>query len=202
MSMTYLCMDFGCGHARVRGDDDEHWLGVDAYPVAGVDVAAVWSRTQRALPFRDGVFNRVRLSHVLEHVVDPVDLLSECRRIVRRGGHVEVRVPHHTSIWAHEVNHRSYYNAFSLDVLFADSDASAEGRALFELGERTVVLRCPPDRGGRAPGFLVRRAERLVNRHVFFAELHLLKLVGAYEIRFVLHPIDVVSGDIVDTSRE
>lgn len=187
--MKNLCLDFGCGHAKAVGESDEHWFGVDMYPVAGVDVAGVWSRTQKGLPFRDGVFDKVRLSHVLEHVVDPVDLLFECRRIVRHSGQIEIRVPHYTSIWAHEVNHRSYYNAFSLDVLFASGECSAEASALFKLRERTVALRCPPDRGGPAPGFLVRRAEQLINQHVFFAERYVLRLIGAYEIRFILQPI-------------
>lgn len=47
------------------------------------------------LPFRDEQFDRVIASHVLEHI-DPYEVqyaFLEMKRILRRGGHLHIRVP-------------------------------------------------------------------------------------------------------------
>lgn len=40
----------------------------------------------RDIGFANEKFDYITLNHVIEHVHDPVDLLSECRRILKRGG--------------------------------------------------------------------------------------------------------------------
>jgi len=46
-----------------------------------------------ALPFRDGVFDAVKASEVLEHVAAVPQALAECRRVLRSGGHLVITVP-------------------------------------------------------------------------------------------------------------
>ena len=45
------------------------------------------------LPFADGAFDRVHMSWVLEHVRDPLAILREVRRVLRRGGASATRAP-------------------------------------------------------------------------------------------------------------
>lgn len=47
------------------------------------------------LPYRDGFFDKVVLSEVLEHVPDDSAALSEVARVVRPGGIVAITVPNH-----------------------------------------------------------------------------------------------------------
>lgn len=43
-------------------------------------------------------FDRLSMYHVLEHTPDPVDVLSECRRILKPGGEVVIAVPNYKSL--------------------------------------------------------------------------------------------------------
>jgi SAM-dependent methyltransferase len=43
--------------------------------------------------FADGFFDYIHINNVLEHVVDPVSILKECRRIIKPDGHFFLSVP-------------------------------------------------------------------------------------------------------------
>jgi len=45
------------------------------------------------LPFKDNVFNEVVMFHVLEHCNDPIRVLKEVKRVLKRNGVIKVRVP-------------------------------------------------------------------------------------------------------------
>jgi SAM-dependent methyltransferase len=45
------------------------------------------------LPATDGAIDLIMMNHVIEHVADPTHLLSECRRVLRKGGAVYLRTP-------------------------------------------------------------------------------------------------------------
>lgn len=93
-------LDVGCGNGsylelmRLLGWDG---TGVDTDPTAvaaavkaGFDVRL---GTLFDAKFADGYFNVVTLSHVIEHVHDPVSLLAECRRVLAPGGELVVMTP-------------------------------------------------------------------------------------------------------------
>lgn len=79
-------LNVGCGPVRLPGE-----LGVDLHPTAGCDVRG----DLLALPFRDGIADRVRLDHVLEHQPQRagVAVLREAHRVLKPGGRVVVGVP-------------------------------------------------------------------------------------------------------------
>lgn len=58
-----------------------------------LDAAVMVRADLTRLSFRDGVFDVVLCSHVLEHIVDDVTALAEIYRVVRRGGFAIVHVP-------------------------------------------------------------------------------------------------------------
>lgn len=81
------------GGARRRGSFRppvvQRWLVADVTPSLRPDVAA----DVAALPFRDGAFDAIKMTEVLEHVPDPGTALAECRRVLRARGHLVISAP-------------------------------------------------------------------------------------------------------------
>jgi SAM-dependent methyltransferase len=73
----------GAGRA-VKG-----YVNLDLVLVPGVDVAA----DAEQLPFGDDLFQRVECDAVLEHVRDPVRVMSEIRRVTAPGGYAHFVTP-------------------------------------------------------------------------------------------------------------
>jgi SAM-dependent methyltransferase len=69
-----LVLDFGCGHYKLESEKAKV-IGLDYLPAQGADVLANFEFS-RTLPFRSNVFDGAYLSHVLEHMRDPVALLT------------------------------------------------------------------------------------------------------------------------------
>ena len=99
-------LDLGCG----SGELARH-LAADGYSVTGCDVASEMLRHAQAadaaasvrwitldagwrtLPFEAGAFHAVIASSVLEYVLDPANVLSECARVLCPGGILLCTVP-------------------------------------------------------------------------------------------------------------
>ncbi len=98
--------DVGCGDGKflrrmaARG---WHGAGMD-FDAAAVEVG----RTKYGLelsvgdfqtaPFEGGDFDAVTMTHVIEHVTDPVACLKKCRQLLRPGGRVVVTTPNVRSL--------------------------------------------------------------------------------------------------------
>jgi SAM-dependent methyltransferase len=65
------------------------WIVADLDWSQGAQVGA----DIQALPFRDGAFDAIKATEVLEHVPDVDRALGECRRVLRPGGHLVITVP-------------------------------------------------------------------------------------------------------------
>jgi ubiquinone/menaquinone biosynthesis C-methylase UbiE len=110
-------LDYGCGPGH-----DLVGFGVYSKPakLAGADVSASSIREARArlalhgidaevhriepggrLPFDDAAFDHVHSSGVLHHVDDPIATLRELKRVLRRGGSLNVMVYNFDSVWTH-----------------------------------------------------------------------------------------------------
>jgi SAM-dependent methyltransferase len=98
-------LDVGCGSgadlARLRdlgwsteGLEFDH-RAAEAARLRGLHVREGELSAQR---YPSQTFDAVILSHVIEHVHDPVDLLSECSRILRPGGKVVILTPNADSL--------------------------------------------------------------------------------------------------------
>ncbi len=61
------------------------------------------------LPFSDCRFDSVLLDNVLEHIVDPIPLLTEIRRVLKFGGVLLVGVPGIRG-WSMDPDHKVAYN--------------------------------------------------------------------------------------------
>lgn len=78
-------LNLGCGRTRRQG-----YIGVDLYRGGAADILALAD----ALPFRDGSFDEVYASHVLEHVPKIEDVIQEIHRILKPKGVLTAVVPY------------------------------------------------------------------------------------------------------------
>jgi SAM-dependent methyltransferase len=81
------------GGARRRGafrpPPGARWVVADLERAHRPDVCA----DVQALPFRDGAFDAIKATELLEHVPDVGRTLAECRRVLRPGGYLVITVP-------------------------------------------------------------------------------------------------------------
>jgi ubiquinone/menaquinone biosynthesis C-methylase UbiE len=78
---------FGCSFASSR----------EIFAANGLDPARITPAVGEALPFPDESFDVVYSSYVLEHVQDPVQVLSESVRVLKPGGILSFELPNHLS---------------------------------------------------------------------------------------------------------
>ena len=85
MKSGQLKLDIGCGEVK-RGD-----IGVDLRKTDSVDIVA----DARMLPFRDGSFDHVYSSHLIEHFShrEVKSVLDEWIRVLKKHGVIEIRCP-------------------------------------------------------------------------------------------------------------
>jgi 2-polyprenyl-3-methyl-5-hydroxy-6-metoxy-1,4-benzoquinol methylase len=94
-------LDIGCGNGLFL-DQMRHF----GWDVAGVEpdgkavsVARekfgleVFQGSLEGARFADGRFDAITMSHVIEHVPDPIGLLKECRRVLKPGGRLVIVTP-------------------------------------------------------------------------------------------------------------
>ena len=98
-------LDVGCGSGEFLSRMRERgWavIGVEPDPVAAAaarrDDLDVRDGMLEDAAFADESFDAVVLSHVIEHVHDPIALLRECGRILRPGGRLVLTTPNLTSV--------------------------------------------------------------------------------------------------------
>jgi len=78
---------FGCSFASSQ----------EIFKVNGLDPKRITPAVGESLPFPDASFDVVYSSYVLEHVEDPVKVLTEAVRVVKPGGIVSCELPNHLS---------------------------------------------------------------------------------------------------------
>jgi 2-polyprenyl-3-methyl-5-hydroxy-6-metoxy-1,4-benzoquinol methylase len=113
-----LLLDIGCGSGQaMRNLAELGWRvhGVDFDPRA-VQIARKKGLNVRlgnltAQDYPSDYFDAITMSHVIEHVHDPLSLLDECRRILKPGAHLVIVTPNSGS-WGH---HRFKANWMHLD---------------------------------------------------------------------------------------
>jgi SAM-dependent methyltransferase len=170
MSIT---LDLGCGVRKIAGT-----FGADVRPLAGIDIVCDLARIP--YPFGTGSVDEVHLSHVLEHLDNPVAVLAEIWRILKQDGRLHIRVPHYTGTFAwKDPTHRRCFSSESFDY-FGVNPYSYYTSARFDV--ESVRLRYfmqPPGRRvSRVWGLMV---QRLLDAHPTFGERHVAYLVGGID---------------------
>jgi predicted SAM-dependent methyltransferase len=94
-------LHIGCGFNVLAG-----WLNTDFVPLTA---SVCYLDATKRLPFKDDTFDFVFSEHMIEHisVKDGVALLSECLRVMKRGGRIRIATPDLRSILALHDENRS-----------------------------------------------------------------------------------------------
>ena len=100
-------LDIGCGPGVqfLASLESNRFTGMDISAEAlgqaktnGYKHTLQWDLSQD-LPLDDGTFDVVVLTDILEHMIEPEQLLLEARRMLRPGGIMIVSVPNHFFLW-------------------------------------------------------------------------------------------------------
>lgn len=97
--------------------------------------------------YGDGTFDAIVMSHVLEHVHDPVQLLKECHRVLKKGGKLILITPN-TYSFGHRIfkeNWRGLEPPRHLNLFNSQSANKLLKLACFNMIEITSTIR---DAGG------------------------------------------------------
>lgn len=84
-------LNLGCGKDYKKSDSNTEWINLDSIKKIKADV---YANLEKKLPFKDNEFDGVYTSHVLEHVNNLNQLMSELKRICKKDAIIEIKVPH------------------------------------------------------------------------------------------------------------
>ncbi len=86
-------LHIGCGAHKIPGA-----IGLDITALPGVDV--VLDLEKEKLPFADNTFDIIYAHHVLEHLHNLTDVLTELHRVCKPGAIIDILVPYYTCVGA------------------------------------------------------------------------------------------------------
>ncbi|MCA9478560.1 MAG: methyltransferase domain-containing protein [Nanoarchaeota archaeon] len=101
-------LNLGCGTDHMKG-----WLNVDYKDLPEVD--KVMDLNKFPYDFKSNSVDYIYMDHVLAHLKYPNKTIKECHRILKKGGILEIKVPHfscHTAYLGELRPHIYSYNAF------------------------------------------------------------------------------------------
>jgi SAM-dependent methyltransferase len=93
------------------------WLNLDRSDLPNIDVSADLDLCREVpLPLADGTIDDFLLSHVIEHIRDPLAMMQELHRVAKPDACMMVRVPYGSSddAWEDQTHVRGYFlNSFN-----------------------------------------------------------------------------------------
>lgn len=101
-----LVLDLGCGKKgslrKVKVKRNLKIYGVDAYDPFDKEMFFEFTRldiSNEKLPFDDNFFDFIILNHVLEHIINPLDIMIEINRVLKKGGYLYIETPSTRSLF-------------------------------------------------------------------------------------------------------
>jgi SAM-dependent methyltransferase len=91
LSLAEMILDVGCGTRKAEPDA----IGIDVSPRSAADV--IWNLDEFPWPLESDVFDRIYMSHIIEHVRDVNRTMAEIYRVGRGGADVFIVTPHFSS---------------------------------------------------------------------------------------------------------
>lgn len=116
-------------------------------------------------PWSDNSFSEIILDHVIEHLNDPLNVLTELHRISAPDGKIIIKCPHFSANWTHP-GHKSAISVHLFDF-FGDDSEEAYANINFQVEYLKLRWMRPGGKGKRA-FILFRFLSSVIN---FFASL-------------------------------
>lgn len=155
-----MILDIGCGKRKIEPDA----IGIDVSPDSAAD--HIWNLDQYPWPLETGQFERIYMSHVIEHLEDPMRAMAECHRVACDRADVFIVTPHFSSHNSYtDPTHKRHLAAASFEYFTGNDFATFAGSAFhFDIVsvELTFGGNFVLDNVGR---FLARRSLKWYERH-------------------------------------
>jgi len=118
-------LNLGCGK-----DIREGYTNVDITNYSGVDM--VIDLGQTPWPWPDNSIDGIRAAHLIEHFPEQKWFINECLRVLKKGGYLELYLPHSSSISS--VGCLGHYRTFSYNTMnaYLGEDFYMFGKAKFK----------------------------------------------------------------------
>ncbi len=101
--VSYMKLEFGCGDNKHEG-----YIGCDISKIKGVDVIL---DLNKKIPFKNNSVDEIRIEHTLEHLEDPIKVITEIYRILKPGGKLIIKVPFAGHSRSFQFDHKHYFKA-------------------------------------------------------------------------------------------
>lgn len=167
-------LDIGCGNGNILRSFAAQYPG---WQLAGVDGSGRWRDTLLAIPgvtqfhasleaLGEQQFDLIIMSHVLEHIPDPVTYLRRLRQYLAPGGMLFIAVPdiRQNPIDLFVLDHCTHFDEVTLSQVFAAAGCAVHSLRSDVLGRELVLLSRPDQPAAYQPGRfampLVHMAER------------------------------------------
>jgi 2-polyprenyl-3-methyl-5-hydroxy-6-metoxy-1,4-benzoquinol methylase len=188
-------LEIGCGNGEMlKLMQDLGWQveGID-FDIKAVQLAKakglnVHLGTFADQKFPDNIFNAIVMSHLIEHVSNPYELLQECHRVLKTGGYLVVITPNSSS-WGHHLygsdwrgleppRHLYLFNPQSLGCLIEKSGFQTfeVSTTIRDANNLFLACRLIQRSGGREMGGFQPRITRIWARGMQLIEWAILKV--------------------------
>jgi len=118
-------LDVGCGLRKLPGS-----VGIDIIKAKEVDYAH--NLNSIPWPFGSDQFDIVFINSTLEHVQNPLEVLGEMHRVLKKGGRLVIKVPYFRSLDAFaDPTHYHFFTSQSLDFFIDGTEFSRYDYAPF-----------------------------------------------------------------------
>lgn len=103
-------LDLGCGTNR-----HQNAYGIDIFQVDD-DVDLIYDLNEMPYPFEDESFDLIWMNDILEHLNEPIEIMKECHRLLKKGGKLRIKVV----FWSHRFSFADpqHKHAFEIERYF------------------------------------------------------------------------------------
>lgn len=154
-------VDIGCGRDAkflIRNKDIiRDGIGMDSRikeETPAPNIKLINNRNMKIFPINDNKIDTVFLNAVLEHLEEPVDMLLECKRILKPGGEIVMTTPtcmakpilEFMAFRLHIINedelleHKHYWTKKDIHILSKKIDMSLTKYSYFEMGLNSLIV--------------------------------------------------------------
>jgi predicted SAM-dependent methyltransferase len=182
--MKDIKIDLGSG----RDKKDDTYYGVDRAKIENVDIICDLDlRKHKNLPFLDSSIDSIFTRHFLEHIHNPLFVIEEIYRVLKKGGIVEIIVPHWSWYGSHTFMHNKFFHSKDFDFFDKDDPYNYYTIAKFRVISKKIVYNKGKIRFWSKPiSYFI---EKMLNKNHLFSEQFLVNFLTPTEIRVVMKKV-------------